>query len=238
MDLKESAILDDCVERHWYYRSKAAAMCRYINTLRPKLVLDVGAGSGFFTKYLLQHTHAAAGLCVDTGYSVDLDENYSGKVIRYRRTCSSVAADLVLLMDVLEHVPDDLGMLAEYVRLVPDGSHFLITVPACQWLWSDHDVFLQHHRRYNIEQLKTLVSNAGLCVESASYYFGFVLPLVALIRMTEGIRRGVNRTPRSHLQSHHWFTNTLLWLICSAELPLLHPNRFGGLTVFCLARKP
>jgi SAM-dependent methyltransferase len=238
MDLKESSILGNHAEEHWYYRSKAAAMRLYIERTRKTLVLDVGAGSGFFTKYLLRHTSALSGLCVDTGYACDSEEQYAGKPLQFRRSCATVAADLVLLMDVLEHVEDDAGLLAEYAGKVPSGARFLITVPAFQWLWSDHDVFLEHHRRYDIQKLETLVSNVGLGVERSSYYFGLVLPVAGVLRLRESLRFSTNSTPRSQLKKHGWLTNALLASICRAELPVLRANRLGGLSVFCLASKP
>src|SRR3954466_4275186 len=109
MDLKESTLLGDHAAAHWYYRSKAAAIVRYLGDRKLDRILDVGAGSGFFTKHLLQHTPAASGLCVDTGYPDDYDEQCSGKPVAFRRSCDGVDADLVLFMDVLEHVDDDAG---------------------------------------------------------------------------------------------------------------------------------
>jgi SAM-dependent methyltransferase len=238
MDLKESAILGDFAEEHWYYQSKAAAMCLYVKGIRKSLVLDVGAGSGFFTKFLLRHTPAQTGLCVDTGYASDSDEEYAGKLLQFRRSCTDVAADLVLLMDVLEHVKDDAELLAEYAEKVPSGARFLITVPAFQWLWSDHDVFLEHHRRYDIQQLEAIVSRVGLGVQRSSYYFGFVLPIAGVLRLRVSPRRVASRAPQSQLKKHGWLTNAALASICRAELPIFRINRLGGLSVFCLATKP
>lgn len=48
MDLKETDILGSSIERHWYYRSKAAATRRLLGDARIGKILDVGAGSGFF----------------------------------------------------------------------------------------------------------------------------------------------------------------------------------------------
>lgn len=237
MDLKEEAILGQDVDRHWYYRSKASALCRYCNDVEPSLVLDVGAGSGFFTKHLLRYTNAQAGLCVDPGYDVDSDEQYSGKRLQFRRSCGTVAADTVLLMDVLEHVEDDRALLLEYVTKVPKGARFLITVPAFDWLWSSHDVFLGHYRRYCLGELERVVSGVGLRVERASYYFGFVLPLAGVMRMSESLRPDAKRSPQSNLRRHSRLVNGALTLICRAELPLLPRNRLGGLSVFCLAHK-
>ena len=67
MDLKEEDILGGDIGRHWYYRAKAAALHRMVAGLRPQRLLDVGAGSGFFSRHLLSRG-AQSALCVDIGY--------------------------------------------------------------------------------------------------------------------------------------------------------------------------
>lgn len=237
MDLKESALLGDGAPQHWYYRSKAAALCRYIGDSEISRVLDVGAGSGFFTKHLLQHTNTHAGFCVDTGYSCDKDEKYFGKPLQFRRSCSSVDSDLVLLMDVLEHVTDDHGLIVEYADKVPVGARFIITVPAFQQLWSDHDVFLEHYRRYNIQQLERLVRSTGLRVERSSYYFALVFPIAGVLRLFKSLSMKTGQPPQSNLKQHSRLVNALLSFTCRVELPVFPANRLMGLSVFCLARK-
>jgi len=238
MDLKESDVLGDLVGQHWYYRSKAAAVLRYLHGTKVQRILDVGAGSGFFTKHLLQHSSASIGICVDTGYPCDREEQWFGKSVLFQRSCDTVDADLVLFMDVLEHVDDDAGLLLEYAAKVPCGSNFLMTVPAFQWLWSGHDVFLDHRRRYHIQRLESAVTKAGLEVVRSSYYFGIVLPIAAGVRLAERITNPTGIEPKGQLKKHGWVANSLLLSLCLAELPLLRVNRLGGLSVFCLAFKP
>ena len=237
MDLKELTILGNAVESHWYYRSKAAALTKYLGPTRYYHVLDVGAGSGFFTRHLLRHTQVLSGLCVDSGYDKDTEESYCGKPIAFRRACNTVDADLVLLMDVLEHVEDDSGLLATYAQKVPRGTHFVITVPAFRWLWSRHDVYLGHYRRYDLRGLEAAVSKARLAVEHISYYFGLVLPIAMAMRLPESISGSSDSAPRSQLRQHGRLANTALEYLCRAELPLLRTNRLGGLSLFCHAIK-
>lgn len=234
MDLKEEDILGADIARHWYYRSKAAALRRAVAGLEPRRLLDVGAGSGFFSRHLLVETAAESALCVDIGYPADRDDSVAGKPVRYRRDIGATDCDLVLMMDVLEHVDDDRGLVRHYAAKVPSGAHFLVTVPAFSFLWSGHDVFLEHKRRYRLPQIEAAVSGAGLKVLRGAYFFGFVFPLAAAVRLAQ---RGAAE-PRSSLQRHGSLTNGLLTAICSAELPLLPINRLAGLTAFVLARKP
>ena len=162
MDLKEEDILGADIGRHWYYRSKAAALRRAVGGLRPRRLLDIGAGSGFFSRHLLAETAAESALCVDIGYTRECDDSVAGKPVLYRRDTGPTDCDLVLMMDVLEHVDDDRGLLRHYAGKVPAGAHFLVTVPAFRFLWSGHDVFLEHKRRYRLGEIEAAMREAGL----------------------------------------------------------------------------
>jgi SAM-dependent methyltransferase len=235
MDLKEQASLGAEVATHWYYRAKASALQRYLPADDLQLILDIGAGSGFFTKHLLQCGHAREGVCVDVNYSGDHDEWIGGKPVHYRRQTGEVPASLVLMMDVIEHVDDDCALLHRYAALVPSGAAFLITVPAFQFLWSSHDVFLQHRRRYTIDQLENTVRTAGLSVVRSCYFFGMVFPLAAAVRLADRFRP--RQASSSHLRRHSKLVNALLLALCRIDLALFRWNRLAGLTVMCLARK-
>ncbi|KAF1053042.1 MAG: Ubiquinone biosynthesis O-methyltransferase [Stenotrophomonas maltophilia] len=237
MDLKETDILGEHIDQHWYYRSKRAAMMRLLEDLQPTRILDVGAGSGFFSRALLQDTPAREAWCVDISYAKDADEQEAGKPLYLRRGVEQLDADLVLLMDVLEHVPDDVGLLSEYVNKVPRGAHFLISVPAFQFLWSDHDVFLEHYRRYRLEQIEDVARRSGLEVLRGAYYFGAVFPIAAALRLRERLAGHREHQPRSQLKRHHPLVNGVLGGLSRLELPLVRHNRTAGLTAFCLARR-
>jgi SAM-dependent methyltransferase len=234
MDLKEEDILGADIGRHWYYRSKAAALRRAVGALSPRHLLDVGAGSGFFSRHLLAETPAASALCVDIGYPSDRDDSVAGKPVHYRRDTGPTDCDLVLMMDVLEHVDDDRGLVRHYAAKVPSGAHFLVTVPAFAFLWSGHDVFLEHKRRYRLPEIETAIRDGGLEIVRGAYYFGLVFPLAAAMRLA-----GRNATePSSSLKKHGALANGLLPAACAAELPLFPCNRLAGLSAFVLARKP
>ena len=234
MDLKEEDILGAGIGNHWYYRAKAAALRHAVASLAPKRLLDVGAGSGFFSRHLLERTTAENALCVDIGYPADRDDSVAGKPVRYRSDTGPTDCDLVLMMDVLEHVDDDRWLVRHYAEKVPSGAHFLVTVPAFEFLWSGHDVFLEHKRRYRLPAIETALRDAGLEIVRGSYYFGFVFPLAAAVRLADR-----NTTePRSSLKRQGALTNGILTAICATELPLFPINRLAGLSCFVLAQKP
>lgn len=237
MDLKEQEILGDQIDSHWYYASKVKALQASIKGMKPDLVLDVGAGSGFFSNYLLAHDLANRAVCVDTGYEVDREETVAGKKISFVKSCDNLDADLVLLMDVLEHVDDDSALLRQYAQKVPTGCQFVITVPAFNWLWSAHDEFLEHRRRYTAKMLVEAIERAGLHPVESYYYFGAVLPIAAGVRLMQNLRKTSDTPESSGLKRHSALVNGVLKGLCSLELPFLRANHIGGLSVFALAEK-
>jgi len=238
MDVKELDALDGEVGAHWYYRSKLAAVSKLLRGVRYEKVLDVGAGSGFFSQHLLLHGAATEAWCIDTEYPSNSDDVIGGKPIHYWRSLSpGPLADLALFMDVLEHVDDDVGLLAGYRDRIKPQGHCLISVPAFQFLWCGHDEFLDHRRRYTLKQLEDVVRRAGFIVETGAYFYGLVFPLAVAARLYDKMRGSARNIPRSHLKSHSTPVNATLSAICRLELPLLKFNRLAGLTVFCVARR-
>ncbi len=237
MDLKEEHILGDAVASHWYYRAKLAALLRTTANFAPATVLDIGAGSGFFSRALLAHTAAPAATCVDLGYLEDRDETVAGKPLAFRRDITASDAGLVLMMDVIEHVADDRGLVADYVAKVDRGTRFVVTVPAFQWLWSGHDVFLEHYRRYTVAGAEAVLRTAGLTVERGHYFYGAVLPLVAGVRLAKRLIAG-EAPPGSDMKIYGGLTNALLYGVSRAETMVMAANRVGGTTVVVSAVKP
>ncbi|MFN4140920.1 class I SAM-dependent methyltransferase [Aestuariivirga sp.] len=232
MDLKEEAFLGVSADRHWYYVSKALMIEAHIAD-RARSILDVGAGSGWFSRRLLKRDLADRAICVDPGYQEDRDELVEGRSLLYRRAWEQNDADLVLLMDVLEHVDDDVALLSGYVKTARPGTRFLITVPAFEFLWSAHDEYLGHRRRYSRSQVRELVSSSGLSEVSSHYYFATILPPVAAVRLA---RRFV-RPDRSDMKPLPGWMNAALALLLSFERTWMRANRVAGLTVVCLCEK-
>jgi SAM-dependent methyltransferase len=238
VDLKEEKILGDQVYSHWYYRAKAAALLRDLGGLAPKEILDIGAGSGFFSRSLLARTGAQRATCVDIGYPQDRDEHWHGKPIAFRRTIERSRADLVLAMDVIEHVENDSALISTYCDLVPAGARFIISVPAFHFLWSAHDVFLEHYRRYTLHTLETAMQRGGLIVDWSHYYYAAVFPLAAAVRLMERLKSPKAVTPQSQLRRHGRLTNAALSALLAAERPLMRANRLFGLSAFAGGHKP
>lgn len=142
-------------------------------------VLDVGCGDGYAAHHLLKETSTRRVVGLDIHLKAqeiaELQRSHADRGHVYLNRWEDLRGerfDLILLLDVVEHVEDDVGFLA---RLVEDhlarGGHLLITVPAFQWLFSAHDRFLRHHRRYSLHGLRALVQRVGLAACADGYLF-------------------------------------------------------------------
>ena len=144
-----------------------------------KSLVDIGAGSALFSKELLRLNLVSKVVAVDVGYKAER-ETRSG--ISYCRTTDYSGFTHFLLTDVLEHVAEDEKFLAGIVSQADRDSAFIITVPALISLWSGHDVYLRHFRRYTKNELRQLVEESGLSVISVRYTYSTVFPIAYIQR--------------------------------------------------------
>ena len=240
MDLKEEDILGQAIYDHWYYIAKGRALRQFLGSIKVPQVLDVGAGSGIFSRQLLDAGICDSAICVDPNYDKEHIEEHNGKTIEFTRSIDNTTQHLSLMMDVLEHVPDDTALVKEYSDTMEKGAYVLITVPAFSFLWSGHDVFLEHYRRYTPKMLHRAVQDAGLEVVQTRLFFASLFPLVALIRLVKNVLRKKGAIePRSELAIYPKWLNKLLIAIHGIErVSLFRINKLAGLSIFCLCRKP
>lgn len=232
MDLKEEQVLGADINRHWYYVAKARLLAARIG--KAGTVLDVGAGSGFFSRWLLSNGLAERAICVDPLYESERDESEGGRPISFRRSVQTCDADLLVMMDVLEHVEDDRALLDQYMALLQPGARCFITVPAFQFLWSSHDVFLEHKRRYTLARLVRTVKAVGGADVRAHYFYGAVFPIAASARL---MQRG-KPAAGSDLRKHSPAVNAVLSCVCDLERRISRWNRLAGLSVALTCEAP
>jgi hypothetical protein len=239
VDVKEEDIIGDRIYEHWYYVSKGRAMRKFIGGSGAPEVLDVGAGSGIFSRQLLAAGLCERAVCVDPNYADERTETQNDKPLRFVRTFNDRAPGLVLMMDVLEHVADDVALLKQYTSDLPAGGRVFISVPAFQFLWSGHDVFLEHYRRYTIKTLEASVREAALTPIKSCYFFGSLFPVIAAVRLVKKARRdGREIEAKSDLKLYtNWLNSALIAIHDVERWASLGVNRLFGLSAFCLAQK-
>ena len=98
--------------------------------------------------------------------------------------------DVVTLLDVIEHIDDDVAALDAVRKLMrPDGL-LVVTVPALMWLWSPHDEAVHHRRRYVRKRLVDVLDRAGFDVLRVTYFTSLLLPALAGERFVKRLKRG------------------------------------------------
>jgi SAM-dependent methyltransferase len=194
----DRAIYDRMAEidaEHWWFAARRRIVSALIRDQAPLKadaeILEVGAGTGSNLMMLqgLGHVDAIepddkaralasrrAGIHVEGGMLPDrvhlLDGHY----------------DLIVLLDVLEHIEDDRGSLRVLRDKLAPGGRMVLTVPASPWMWSAHDVAHHHKRRYTARTLRATFEAAGLRVRHMSHFNTLLYPLIAAARIIGRLR--------------------------------------------------
>ena len=91
-------------------------------------------------------------------------------------------ARMVLMMDVLEHVPDDFSLFSAVAAAVRPSTYLLITVPADLRLWSGHDESFGHYRRYDARRLAKIWEGLHIEPVMVSYFNRRLHPVIKSMR--------------------------------------------------------
>src|SRR5438045_2637454 len=184
-------------ESYWWNVSKRemvlglARAAAAANGGRPPIGIDLGCGAGYTTKVFDDDWRMV-------GVDISEDALAFCKNRRLTRLCrvdltnfalpfNTRSVDLVLALDVIEHVEDDLGALRECHRILKPGGALVTTVPAFMALWSPWDECLGHKRRYTAPELLERLRAARFTVRRSGYLFFFVFPAAALVRSVKKI---------------------------------------------------
>lgn len=175
-------------ESSWYYRGKRAAIRAMLQKqgIRPTTVIDIGCGTGRNSAAFDPRGTSSRYIGIEPAHLPFEPRGFgSTHLIRLSAEAVSVEdtngpADLVALIDVLEHLPEDIAFASVRRLLSPDGN-LLLTVPAYPILWGKSDVDAGHLRRYTPKSLEETLKRHGLRLVSWNHYFCFgFLPLLAL----------------------------------------------------------
>jgi SAM-dependent methyltransferase len=197
MDLKERLAGDK--RRHpWEVaraRSYRKLIAAHTDLAGVRSVLDIGAGDGWFAADIRRDlAEPATIVCWDVNYRSEDLASPVGPGLSRTRDQPVGLFDVVLALDVLEHISDDEAFLADViVRLIGPGGIGLLSVPAHPRLFSDHDRMLQHERRYRPAAFRALVGR-HLDVVAAGSLFATLVPLRAADALRQKAGRGGEQT--------------------------------------------
>lgn len=186
--------------RHWWWRVREGEILRELSRLQPvsgwQRLLDVGCGDGLFFDELARFGSVEG---VEPGSAL-LDP--AGKWRSAIHTVPFDGAfqpphrfDVILMLDVLEHLEDAEGALRHALRLLAPGGYVICTVPALQWIWTRHDDLNQHVRRYDRRAFRALARAAGLRILRERYLFQWLVGAKLVVRGLEHLVRGEPSNP-------------------------------------------
>jgi SAM-dependent methyltransferase len=179
------------------------ARCRFFRRVLARAgllagrALDVGAGDAWVAEELARASGGELAVtCWDAAYG-DAVSHAASAVVEKTSRRPDGRFDLLLLLDVLEHVEDDAGFLGELARgSLRPGGHALVSVPAWQALFGRHDVGLRHHRRYAPRALDRLLAGAGLTRLTGGGMFGSLIAPRVAMNVVDRLRgRAADGTP-------------------------------------------
>lgn len=220
MDTQYAEQYRELFEKHWWWRARTDVIIETLRQMRASnkwgRILDVGCGDGLFFPRLgefgaVEGIEPASQIVNARNenriYSCSFDENFRPP---YKYS-------LILMLDVLEHLPDPLRALSHARRLLEPNGVLLITVPAFIKLWTNHDVLNHHFTRYTKASLCQLTANAGLRVTNARYFFYWMVAAKLIVRVLE---RAFSSKPKLPHVPRGWI-NWSLYSISRTEQKIL-----------------
>jgi SAM-dependent methyltransferase len=230
-------------EWHWWYRGRR----RVIGALIARLglppateILDAGCGSGRNMVDLASYG-TVTGLEIADASVLWARDRGVGAVVQGSITEAPFADerfDFAVCLDVLEHIDDEPQALRELRRVVRPGGTLLVTVPAYQWLWSEHDLVNHHKRRHTRRTLAAVAAQAGWVTDWSTYFNCCLLPVAATHRRLSRLRHSVDE-PVSDLGLTPLRLNGLLETPLHLEAQIIGRGRRipAGLSLMAVLRK-
>ena len=219
-------------EQHWWWRARQQEVLATLDELHRNRqlantrILDIGCGDGLLFDELAEYGEVEG---------IEIDGSIVSKTNPWRdhitigpfdeRFQPANPFDTILMLDVLEHLPDPRAAVRHALQLVtPDGS-LLVTVPAFRQLWTTHDDLNHHFTRYTRETFRELVAGLGT-IHSMRYFFHWLFPAKLAVRAKEKLLPTKPQSPRVPPA----LANRALYGLTRLEQSLLRriPVPFGG----------
>lgn len=225
----------DGIENHFWISARNRIIAQEIRKIAKldSVVLDVGCGRGVAVKYLRNDgidcvgvepakVRPLAGVGEHIHFGKNATELSGAERARY---------DIILLLDVIEHIREPIPLLRDLMKSFPNLAYVIVTVPAHLELWSNYDEFYGHYRRYTIEMIESLCKQLGVELAWKGYFFrSLYIPMRMLTRI--GIRRSIRvRPPHGIIKWMH----KLFSLILVCEHHVFPRSVPGASIIACLS---
>ena len=148
-------------------------------------VAEIGPGNGIFLEYYLDRCDKLDLFEPDKNLFSKLNYKFSNhekiKVINEELNITTNIYDVILYLDVLEHIENYEKEILKAHNALKEGGHLVINVPAFQFLYSDFDKDVGHFKRYSKKDITDLVLKNNLKITRLNYYdtIGFLLSFLS-----------------------------------------------------------
>ena len=155
---------------------------------KPASIMEVGCSAGHLLADMRRSLPNAklTGGDYTLGTLLKLGEKMPGiPLVRFNLADSPLPSDTydaMVLLNVLEHIEDDVAASRHIARMLKPGGFAVIEVPAGPELFDDYDRQLQHFRRYTLQNICSVVEHAGLVVERRNYLGALIYPAFYLAK--------------------------------------------------------
>ena len=162
-------------------RNTIRALDKWLLQPRPHIV-EIGCASGYMLQTLRQKFPDAAILGADPfqhALNAAAQKVPDVPLLQFdilKCPLPDSFADALVILNVLEHIGDDEGALAQVFRILRPGGIACIEVPAGPGLFDLYDRTLRHFRRYSMKGLVAKAEHAGFEILERSHIGFFVYP--------------------------------------------------------------
>jgi cyclopropane fatty-acyl-phospholipid synthase-like methyltransferase len=161
-------------------------------------ILEIGCGPGIVVQAMRAAGHDAWGVELGSPAIRAKSKPYvvTGTPAQALDSAAREAVETIMLLDVIEHIEDEVGFLREVLPAFPNCRCVVVTVPARQEAWSNYDEYYGHYRRYDRDGLAATLTGAGLQPWRNRYFFRALYVAARLINLTGRKREVVLTRPR------------------------------------------
>jgi hypothetical protein len=237
----EEAVFDfhkDFQFKHWWFTGRNRIIQSFLSAEIKKKnnsIIDIGAGYGACIPVLKNfgEVDVLEPYMKAHPYLKEMGVNKIYEITEFPSTYPDKKYDIVTYFDVIEHIEDDLGTLTiTRQKLLNPNGKCIITVPAYQWLWTNHDKVNMHFRRYSRKTLKKVLQEAGFKNIRISYFMNFLFPIALMDRLIFKFKKHEQEQSSPTLG----IMNKVFGFIFNLEAPLISKVNFPfGLSLIAKA---
>jgi SAM-dependent methyltransferase len=243
---------------HYWHLARRKVILDALPRVAPDArLIDIGCGPGTTTTFFNRHGHTVDFADVhqealNLSRALANQELGAEAASRLRFVQLDICRDPmpdgyagVLLLDVIEHLPDDVAALQGVRSGLIAGDHLVVTVPAFPLLWSRFDEKVRHKRRYTLKTARAAIEAAGFEVEHATYFFSPLFIAAGTVKLAREVRERLPVRWRAHdgsleglmeARTSPLLTKVLVWVL-GLERPITRRRRMPfGTSVLCTAR--